>query len=240
MEFNEKFFTGSFLTNNLSTNPETKMKKLSIAMIFVILSLSTIFAQGRHSIQLNGGVISPQNSSKGFASSVQSNYNLNTTIDFYASVGYSSWDKFYVGFLEEWSPIQKQTRFETHISDNHIMIPLYLGAKINFNTNKFFTSFVNLELGYSYLKYNSYNYQRSVDPETGVVLGYYPDESTKTEIQDNIIGVGVGLGISHPMSSNLNLILTAKLNSNIYSKYADIFHARETYFSFLAGFNFNI
>jgi hypothetical protein len=216
------------------------MKNLSIALLFVIFFSRVILAQGSSSIQLNGGIISPQNSTDGFTTAVQFNYDLNTTISFYASIGYSSWNKFYVSFLEEWSPIQRQTNFETYISDEHIMIPLYVGSKINFNTNKYFTSFVNVELGYSYLKYNSYNYWRSINPETGEVLGYYPDGSTKVEIQDNIIGIGIGLGISHPMSSNMNLILTAKLNSNIYSKYADIFHARETYVSFLAGFSVNI
>ncbi|MBZ0177952.1 MAG: hypothetical protein K8F36_01585 [Melioribacteraceae bacterium] len=212
----------------------------SSLLILIILSSSVILAQGSKSIQLNGGIISPKSSTDGFSTAVQFNFNQNATISFYASVGYSSWNKFYVNFIEEWSPIQKETHFKTHISDEHIMIPLYFGSKVNFHTNKYFTSFINIELGYSYLKYNSYDYWRSINPETGEVLGYYPDSSTKEEIKDNIIGLGVGLGISHPMSSNMNLILSVKLNSNIYSKYSDMFNSRETYMSFLAGFSFNI
>ena len=120
------------------------------------------------------------------------------------------------------------------------MIPVYFWSFINLHTNKIFTAYINLEAGYSYLSYNSYENWKSVNPYTGRVIGYYVDRGTKEEITENLYGVGIGAGISHPMRENLNLEFPFKLNSYLNSSYYDFFSPKGTYMMFLVGINFKI
>jgi len=216
-------------------------KSFFLSLISILIFLFTnISAQDNNSVQINGGIIYPMSSSNGLTGIIQYNYSINKQIYLYIYSGYSSWDRFNITFLEDHSEVQKQTKFISYSADQHKLIPVYIGSRINFHTNKLFTSFVNLEIGYSYLSYNSYTNRKSVDPETGEVLSYYVDGSTKEEITENLIGVGIGAGISHPVTENLNLILTFKLNSYLNSEYYGFFRAKGTYTMFLAGFSYDL
>ncbi len=213
---------------------------LSSVIIISITASCSIFAQETNSIQINGGIIMPMSSSKGLTASFQFNYNINPTLQFYIYTGYSAWDQYKITFHEDYSTVQKQQYFTTYSADDHILIPVYFGGKLNFNTNKLFTAFVNLEIGYSHLSYNSFGNFKTTDPETGEVLGYYPDFTSQKEVSENLLGLGIGAGISHPITESLNLVLSFKLNSYINSNYYGLFSTRGTYTMFLAGFNFNI
>ncbi len=217
------------------------MKKMFyILIVFISFSFTHIFAQNASSIEVQGGIVAPMNSSKGLSGSLQYNYSFNNNISFYASGGYSSWDKHNIVFHEDLSDVQKKNYFKTYSSDDHRMIPVYIGSRINFHTTKFFSTFVNFEIGYTHLSYNSYKHWKAVDPNTGAVLGYYPDLTSKNEHQENLFGLGIGAGLSHPMSEKINLILAFKLNTYTNSGYYGIFSARGTYTTFQAGFNFVI
>ena len=178
--------------------------------------------------------------SKGISTSIQYNYSFNSNIQFYIYTGYSNWDKFNASFLEQSSSLQKQTHFSTYIADKHILIPIYIGSRINIHTNKLFTFFTTIEAGYSYISYNAYGFIKEVDPGTGVVLAYNTDLNTKEKRSENLFGVGAGVGLSHPITSNMNVILSFKLNSQINSSNYSFFSNQGTYTSFNLGFNFNI
>ena len=213
---------------------------LAVIISVLIIFSNTILAQESNFIQINGGIIMPMSSSKGLTASVQFSHPINNNIQFYFYTGYSSWDKFRVNFNVDWSLLQQQTHFSSYSSDNHVLIPVYLGGRINFNINKIFTAFAVFEIGYAHLSYNSYEITKEVNPANGVVLGYYPDKSTKTETNENLIGAGAGIGISHPINKNVNLIFLFKLNSQINSKYYRFLSAGGTSTAYLAGFNFAI
>ena len=219
------------------------MFKSSLLLILSVLIVSEVsLPQSPNSVQINGGIISPMSSSKGLTGTIQYNYLLNPIIKFYAYTGYSAWDKhkikfpdnrmFYSGYGPKY--------FDSYSADDHILIPFYLGTKINFSTTKFFTSYVNFEIGYSYLSYNSYEQQKVMEPVTEEVIGYHPDESTKKENQESLFGVGIGAGLSYPISESLDLLLSFKLNSYVNENYYGLFSARGTYTTFTAGFNFNL
>ncbi len=93
-----------------------------IIVLFVITNISS--AQNNNSLQINGGVVLPSSGSKGLKLSLQYNYALNNNVRFYIYSGYSHWDKYYVGFLEDWSPVQQQTQFSAYTSDDHVLIPV--------------------------------------------------------------------------------------------------------------------
>lgn len=216
-------------------------KSFLAALIFVLIIFSNIIlAQSNNSLQINAGLLIPMSASKGLSSSVQYNYSFNSNIQFYIYTGYSYWDKFNVSFAELWSPLQQQTHFSTYLSDNHILIPLYIGSRINIHTNKLFTIFTTIEAGYSYLSYNAYGFKKEVDPGTGVVLAYNTDLNTKKKTNENLFGVGAGVGLSHPINNNMNVILSFKLNSQINSSYYSFFSSQGTYTAFNLGFNFNL
>ena len=218
------------------------MFKSFFAVLFFVLIIfsNIILAQGNHPLQINGGLIIPMSASKGITASFQYNYSFNSNIQFYIYSGYSNWDKYNASFLEEASAIQKRTHFSTYIADEHILIPLYIGSRINIHTNKLFTFFSTIEVGYSYLSYNTYSVIKQIDLSTGLVLDYITNRSNKKKINENLFGIGAGVGLSHPLSKNLNIIISFKLNSQINSSYYSFFSNQGTYTAFNLGFNFNI
>jgi len=215
---------------------------------FLLIVYSSIFlcevvlAQDSHSIQINGGIISPRSSSNGLVGSIQYNYSFNTSLIFYAYMGYSAWDrnKVVLHNIKEVYTNKSQHYFYSYSEDEHYLIPVYIGTSIDLHTNKLFTSFLEFEIGYSYLSYISYENVIVTDPESGEVLSYYADGSTGENVQENLFGVGIGAGLSHPISSGINLLLTFKLNSYVNENYYGLFSKRGTYTTFLAGFNFNL
>ncbi|GBD90035.1 hypothetical protein BMS3Abin04_00751 [bacterium BMS3Abin04] len=215
-------------------------KSILVSIVFSLFLSSISFAQNVHSIQFNGGIVFPRSSSKGLSAIIQYNYSLNQKVSFYIYTGYSSWDKFNVVYIEELSIVQKQQYFHSYSSDSHILIPLYFGTKINFHTNKVFTSFLDFEIGYSHFSFNSYDNIREVNPTTGEVLSYYVDGSSKKEVNKNLFGLGVGIGFSHPLTKSLNITLSYKINSNFNAGEYGLFSAEGTYSTLFLGFNFSI
>lgn len=142
-----------------------RMRNLLFALlIFTSIILSNaILAQNSSSLQLNGGIVMPMSSSKGFNALIQFNYHFGNNIQLYIYSGYSSWDKFNINFLEDWSTVQKKTLFNSYSSDEHVLIPIYVGSRINFHTNKFFVAFVIFEIGFSHLSYNNYEIKKEIN-----------------------------------------------------------------------------
>ena len=95
-------------------------------------------------------------------------------------------------------------------------------------------------MGYSYLSYNSYEQWKSINPETGEIIGYYADEKTKKVNRENLFGVGIGAGMCRSISRNVELLFAFKLNSFMNEHYYGLFSNRGTYTTFSAGFNFNL
>ena len=216
------------------------IKYFWIVLIFSTILSSIVSAQNNHSMQVNGGIVMPMSSSRGLTTSVQFNYSLNPKVELYGYIGYSSWDYYKVVFYEDWSKVQQQQYFTVSPETDHVLVPVYLGSKINLHTNKLFTAFANVEAGYSHLTYYSYNVIKIIDPETNAVVTYQINPGTQEKMSENLFGLGIGAGISHPMTKKLNLVFSFKLNTYINSNYFGLFSTRGTYTTFLAGFNYSI
>jgi len=216
------------------------MKNLILVTIVFLFAAFNIYSQTSPSIQFTGGIISPVNSYNGLTGSFQFNYPYNDIINFYLYTGYSSWNKNKVIFHEDYSLVQAKTIFNSYSADSHSVIPLFLGTSINFHSNKIFTAFVNFEIGYSYLSYYTYSNVREINPSTGEVLSYYVDKSTRLKVDENLVGLGLGIGLSHSITKNVNLILAVKLNSYLNSNYNSFLGPSVTWSNFLAGFNVKI
>ncbi len=218
------------------------MKKIilvSLVLIFGLLS-DINFAQGNNSIQFNGGIMFARRSSDGASFSMQYNYMLSSKINLYFSAGYSFWDKFYVTYREELNPPQRQEYFRTYNEDNHSLAHSNIGAKYNFHSNKFFTSFLIFEVGYSHLSFDSYGNVRVVNPITGEVTSYDVDLNSRKEISYNLFNIGIGTGLSHSLTQSLDVILSFKINSNFNGDEIGFLSTKGTYSAWQIGLNVKI
>lgn len=225
----------------LQIEKESEMLKLSIlAVIFISAFLpQNLPAQESNSLQVSGGIISPMSSSHGLSGTLQFNYSINPDINFYVYSGYASWDNHYLKYHEDYSPIQHQQYFKIAAESNHTMIPVYFGARWKFHTIKLFSSFIEIEAGYTNLDFVEYKIDKIVNPETGEVV-YQRDGTIQYDKNEDLLGIGIGAGLSHPITNNFNLIFEFKLNSHINSDYYGLFSTRGTYTRFIGGFSFNI
>ncbi len=214
--------------------------KLQIIFLLGFFFSNFLFAQDSHSVQFNGGILYPRSADDGISTSVQYNYSYSPDFDIYLSVGYSSWDKYHILFLEDYSTIQQETKFYSYSADNHLLIPLYVGTKIYLPETKLFAAFAILEIGYSYFSYDSYENIREVDPTTGEVISYYVDKSSKKEITTNLFNLGFGGGLSHQLTNRLNMILSYKINSGFNSDEFSLFNEESTSSSLSIGLEINI
>jgi opacity protein-like surface antigen len=216
-------------------------RALKVMILLAILPLVSVnLAQERSSFQINGGIVSPRSSSKGFAAGFEYNYAFNQRFTLYLSAGYIGWDKFNITFMGEQNRPEDKQIFSTYSSDAHELIPIYAGVKINLHKNKYFSSFLNFEAGYSYFSYNSYSNIRVVDNVTGQTLAYEADLNSRTKVKENLFGIGLGGGLSHPLTENINLILQYKLNSNFNSGEFGLFSAKGTYYTLSLGLNLGL
>ncbi len=218
------------------------MKRIVFALIFTLFSFFNLLSQDRISLQINGGILYPQHASNGLILKAQMNYKISKSFSFYLYSGINQWDKFIIKLRgqAEYNGSNYTRIFDSYSSDNHFMIPVYLGSKFIFNTNKLFSSYLNLELGYSYLTYNSYDQLILENIETGFIKNYIPDLNSIKKIRDSLIGLGAGAGISHPLSNRIDLLFAFQLNSFINKRYEGFFSNEGTYTAFTLGINYNI
>ncbi len=217
---------------------------LQVLACLLILN-SSAFSQGKFSLQLDGGIISPFNSSNGISFNLQANYYINSTFILYIYSGVSGWSRNKVVFWDYGktnpSYLGYGTRnFNSYSEDNHLLIPFYFGCAFNFHLNKILNPFLIAEIGYSYLSFNSYENSKAADPVTGITEYYFPDKSTRKVNRENLFGAGIGGGLSLPVSETMNLLILIKLNSIVNNKYNGLLSTNGTYITFTAGVNYRL
>ena len=217
------------------------LKIISAFSILILITFSVLTpAQTSNSLQINGGIVFPPNSPAGFNANLQFNYSLNNNMQIYIYSGYSHWNKYNVNFTESLSAIQQITHFYTYLSDNHVLIPVFVGAKMNFAKNRIFTASTLFEVGYSHLNYDSYSVKKEVDPNTGQVLNYYTDRSTQKKVTQNLFGFGVGIELSHDFTKIFGVLLSFKLNGQLNSGSFKYLSGLGSYTSLNLGFYLKI
>ncbi len=210
---------------------------LSLAFIF---PSADSFCQRPNSFQINGGIIFPVGASDGASFSFQYGYSVSNKVELYVMAGYSSWDRNRVVFQEEWSVIQKQQYFDSYSADNHKLIPVFLGCKLDLYKNRLFSMYGLAELGYAHVSYDAYNNIKSVDPSTGAVLAYNPDPASRTNETEDLLGAGVGVGVFRPITDNLFVNLAFKFDILGNSHYNAVLSTGKTYTSLLLGLEYNL
>jgi opacity protein-like surface antigen len=186
---------------------------------------------------MNGGIIAPVDAVKGLTGLAQFNYSLTPAATLYIYSGYSRWDEDILIIRLDYTEIQTKSTFRTFTADKHILIPVFAGGKIDMHSTKYFTSFLTAEVGYAYIKYNTYKTNFIIDEQTGEVLDILPDLTTRKEETDHRYGIGIGAGLYHNLTDNLQVILSYKLNTFISRKLPGVLSSSGTQSNFLAGMN---
>lgn len=206
------------------------MYRLSLVIVFLFTQV--LFSQNSSSLQVNGGFISKRMSSLGLNSSVQFNSKIDENFELYGYLGYSAWNLYEI-------VIQHELRFyNCAVEESHNLYSVFGGARTYFGQTSWFTAFVEAEIGYLYLTYNSFKFFSA--PNSLNQIAFYPDYGTKKYNEENLFGIGLGAGIIHPMSGGLSIVFAYKLNTYINNNYNGLFSKRGTYSLFHVGFNYQI
>ena len=215
------------------------MKKSIILSLIVFTALHLqLFAQGVNTIQFNGGLMSANDSDNGIIGTVQFNRSFNNNFTLYAYSGILYWNNNNVGYYKG-DAYKINGPFSnighTYSEDSHKLIPFYAGIKYFFNNSSVFRPFVNIEVGFSYLTYNSYDLIQINNTDGTVAL----EPSNKAEKIDTFFGAGMGIGACHDIGDKLELLLEYRFNMLKNSEYEWLSSAR-TLRSFQFGFAYKI
>ena len=181
------------------------MKTMSILFLSFLFS-TALLAQSPDKIKVSGGFIIPSTSVKGFTANIEYERRLTGNWKIYFYSGIYTWNKNQLSFESELK------YYSGYSEDEHILYPLYAGAKLKISSIKTFTVYANFELGYNFISYNEYKNVVVKDENTQKVIGYYTYQSSGKKITDGFFGFGVGLGITQEINENVSLMLEAKRN----------------------------
>lgn len=215
--------------------------KKAIFVMAIIFFTNSINAQSDFSIQLNSGISDISSSLTGFSGQLQLNYSLNPDLDLYLYSGYSNVERHNNNRLSHHDLNLANSRNHSGLimGDNNV-IPIYFGGSLDLFENEWITTFANLELGYSYLSFNTYERMLPIHSDNGELIRYRPDRSTRENHSENLFGTGIGVGASHEITNGLEVLLTLKLNTNTNFDRMKMFSRPSTYTSLLAGINYRL
>ncbi len=182
------------------------MKKYLFAIILFVL-LNNLHGQIINSIQLNGGIVFPSSGSDGSHVGFELIRNFNDNLCVYFSVSSIRWDRNSVhtdGIIGE---------IHSYSEDKHKLYPVNIGSKFSISAFRTIKAFLDLSVNYNYLKYNSYNNIIIKDPDTKEIEHFYPDLSSRKSEEENLLGFGVGLGLSNAITKKISILIECKRNS---------------------------
>jgi hypothetical protein len=172
---------------------------------------------------------------------LQINYSLKPDLNLYFYSGYSNVDKNHRKNVRHGHvDLSENRHFSGSIEGDKNLIPFYFGGSLNIFENNFIRTFANLELGYSYLSYSTFERMLPMSSNNGREMRYRPDKSTREKHNENLFGTGIGLGASHPVASGLEILLTFKLNTSTNFGSMKMLSRSTTFTSLLAGINYSI
>ncbi|MGA8264005.1 MAG: outer membrane beta-barrel protein [Ignavibacteriaceae bacterium] len=213
-------------------------KSIILSIIFLCAFQFKLLAQQNNSFQVNGGLMSATDSDKGIIGTVQFNHTINSSFSIYTYSGILYWNNNNITY-DDGAVYKGGAAFNnfqnTYTEDSHKLIPFYAGAKYFFNNSSVFRPFVNIEIGFSYLIFNSYDLNQINNPDGTVTF----EPVNKTERNNIFFGAGVGIGASHDIGDNLELLLEFRFNTLKNSSY-DWLSSGRTLRAFQFGFAYKI
>ena len=182
--------------------------------------------------------MSANDSDNGIIGTIQFNHSINSSFSIYAYSGILYWNNNNITY-DNGAVYKGGAAFNnlqhTYTEDSHKLIPFYAGAKYFFNNSSVFRPFVNIEIGFSYLAFNSYDLNQINNPDGTVIF----EPTNKTAKHDTFFGAGVGIGATHDIGNNLELLLEFRFNTLKNSNY-EWFSSGRTLRTFQFGFAYKL
>ncbi len=210
------------------------MKKTSLILLLSLLSVINLYSQDKFSIEFGGGVISPFKSYGGFNGKAQLNYSYSINNDLYASFSFASWAR-NIGTIHD---PDGQTFYNIYSEYDHSLYSIFAGNRMILFRYKALSLFNDIEIGYQILNYTRIFPQRIINPDG--TIEYLTDYSKKKNITENLFGLGAGLGIKNRITSQIDLLLSIKLNSYVGSNYTGLLGGPNTFITFMGGLICNL
>jgi len=185
--------------------------KSIISFIALVILFSNITAQSNDRIKVSCGIMVPSSEIKGFTTNIEFEHTLSERFKIYAYTGLYTWDKNQLVFED------KSKYYSCYNEDEHKLFPLYIGSKMLISNIKTFNIFANLELGYNFINYNSYEIMIIKNEPDQYVSSLYTDGSTRKEMHDGFWGIGFGLNLVQSITDDVSLALEVKRNSILKS-----------------------
>ena len=177
------------------------MFRSSLAVIFFITI--SLYAQNKWSVEINGGIVIPNNAKNGTVFQFKTNYSINEHVTFFTSINYQSY-----GFMKR--IISTENRLNTFDEErNHKYYSFSTGSNWNFISFKTLKGFFLAEVGLGYLEYNKNRLQeRDINNEISTLAIDTRQNETKL-----LYNVGLGFGVSNKLTESIDVNLIMKLSS---------------------------
>ncbi len=209
------------------------MKTTMQVLAFILILNSFLHPQNKLSLQIDGCIIAPFQANTGTGYDIQLNYNYVHNNSLFLDFSNSSWDKNKLVFHEP-----NGTVFNEHNEENHSLFSIFLGNRFKFFRYKTLRTFLSFMLGYQKLDYTEISLIKYTNPDGS--FEYINDYSQQKKINDNLFGLGFGLGIMNHITNSFGIQLSLKLNSFINGSYNGLFSKNGTYLNYIGGIFFNI
>jgi hypothetical protein len=209
------------------------MSKSKLVVISVCFITSFLYGQDKYSLQVSGGFIFPANTEYGLITRMQINYKYDEIYSFYFAAGYSTWENNHVQYTYR-NPTSTTTgrpgNEEFRITFNefdHYLIPVSFGSKFIVSANKYFSGFMETEIGVNYLQYKKQKLfiQDNPDGSSGIAPHNIKNQETINEL---LFSIGFGAGIMRKVRNCDNVTIGFRItpminvghNSSFYFGYA--------------------
>jgi hypothetical protein len=150
------------------------------------------------------------------------------------SADYSSWDQRYSTYRDN-SNSQSELRKISTESD-HSLSRIMTGVRYIVVEPAEFRLFLEGGIGYSYLRYNSYDIHLFNTPDGGTELLALSGRNA----DENLFNISTGIGLIHSLTNKFDILFEFKINTYLNAAYYGLYSSRGTFTGFNAGFNYKI
>jgi hypothetical protein len=98
----------------------------------------------------------------------------------------------------------------SYSEDDHSIYSVSTGGRLLLNTIETFEIYADFEASFSHASYNKYDMYIDIDKETNRIIAFRPNFSRKEAINENLYGIGFGIGFTQQLTESYGFSLDYK------------------------------
>lgn len=205
---------------------------LKSMFLITILTVLSLHAQEKWSLEVNAGLVIPNEAENGIGLSFKPSYNISKNISFYTSLSNLSYD-----FRKR--IIASEGGLKTFDEEkNHSYYSLSFGTVWYLIDYENLSPFLLGEVGLGHLEYDKHCFKEFylLNNEIGTLVS----DSKSTEEKKFLYNLGIGFGVLNKLSESIDVNLTIKFLSLGGKDYLKIGDENSFYTQILAGIKYNL